>query len=186
MKSNLYYRVKLFLSLTITFSLIGCSKESTYNPFDTEYDISVRQVIRNGCDTISAGCHYYNLRQQTKPSYMYYQVHSDNFYDVVSKGFIYHIDTFTIAKFDNYYKSAHRDSILDMPFSIRNLDRELEKYNYSYLDKIEEINLGMSEKSVRIINRQIDDTLALRLNLAETNIRNKYVRNVEYFAVKPK
>ncbi len=170
---SLNLKFKIILISITSLILHSCQDAPTYNPFDQEFDVSIRQVINNGCDTISAGCRYYNLAEQSSPSWMYYQVHDDEFYEVVAKGFVYHMDTFTIMKFEDYYKSNMRNSILNLEIIQSDLNRQIEEYNYTYLDR--------QEDKVLILNRELHDTIKLRVNLAETNIRNKYVRNVEYF-----
>ena len=61
---NQTLKIKPFaiLILMTVVSFTSCEREPTYNPFDQEFDISIKQVIRNGCDTLSAGSGYFNLK----------------------------------------------------------------------------------------------------------------------------
>lgn len=180
-KNEMIFKNNIILLLLISMCFqFGCKKSPTYNPFDEEFDISVRQVIRDGCDTLSAGCNYYNLVEKNRPYIMYYQIHSSDFYDVVAKGFAYHIDTFRLGSRENFYNKREQisDSLFQLQFDIQRFNKIIEKYNYSYLEK--------ERRTVNIINREIQDTIALKFNIAETNDPRCFVRNLEYSVGKPR
>ncbi len=172
-------KISIPLSIFFLFIQIECKKDPTYNPFDQEFDISINQVIKNGCDTLSAGCGYYNLTEKSTTSRMYYQIYSDEFYEVVAKGYVYHIDTFRFNSREDFYnkKQTIKDSIIQLQFNISKLNQKIEKYNYSYLDR--------RMNSIRILNKINQDTVVLELNIAETDHPRYFVRNLEYFKGDP-
>lgn len=172
---NINVQMVLFLLASIAFS--SCKKNPTYNPFDKEFNISIKQVIKNKCDTIAAGCGYFNLRENSKPSYMYYQVYFEDFHEVVAKGYVYYIDTFEIHKFSDYYRSEKRDSILNLSINKNDINEQIYKYNYNYLSQ--------EENRVKIVGNEDEDTLIININLVETGYINQYVRTLEYFVGRP-
>lgn len=159
---------------------LGCKKAPTYNPFDQEFDISISHVVKNGCDTLSAGCGYYNLIEKSTSSRMYYQIYSDDFHEVVAKGYVYHIDTFRFKSREDFYneKQIIKDSIIQFQFNINNLNQKIEKYDYSYLDR--------KKNTIRILSKENQDTVVLKFNIAETDHPRYFVRNLEYFEGSPK
>lgn len=169
-------KTKMILSIIIAVYLTSCKKEPTYNPFDQVFDISIGQVVKNGCDTLSAGCGFFNLAEKSSPSYMYYQIHSENFQQVVAKGFTYHVDTFAKINIADSYSAKEHDSIMNVAINIDRLNSQIDKYSYNYLDH--------KEDSIRIVNAEIQDTINLRMKMSKTAIGNKYVRILEYFKTK--
>lgn len=169
----------LFLMLVILMFLqIACKDEPTYDPFDDVFDVSIRKLIKEGCDTLPAGCNYYNLIEKSVTSRMYYQVYGEDFSDVVAKGYVYHIDTFRIKNKKDFYRNDDlQDSLLQVPFDISLFNKAISKYKYSYLDREKEV--------LRILNNEIQDTVILRFNLAETYHPEYVVRNLEYFITNP-
>jgi len=168
--------ILIFLVQLIIIQL-GCKKDPTYNPFDKEFNISIKEVIQNGCDTIPAGCGYFNFTEKSSPAKMYYQVFYEDFFKVVAKGFVYHIDTFKLNNSVEYYEL--RDSLEKLPFKTSKLNKNLLKYNYSFLD--------LNQKTVRIVNQNIEDTISLKMRIATIDYnRNLFVRNLEYFVGSPK
>lgn len=169
-------KLSIFLFLLILLQT-GCKEDPSYNPFDELFDISISKVVSNGCDTLFGECGYINLIEKSKTAKMYYQTHFDDCYEVVAKGYVYHIDTFRLANFEDYFTNQElKDSIKQLPFDINILDLNINKYNYSYLDR--------DEEGARIVNRDIRDTVELRFNIAETDHLKLFVRNLEYFVGK--
>ena len=83
---------KSFIFFILIIS-IGCKPSPTYNAFDKEFDISINQVVNDGCDTIPVGCGYFNFRQKKGRLKNYYQVYLNDWNEVVAKGFDYSLDT---------------------------------------------------------------------------------------------
>jgi hypothetical protein len=86
----------------ILFLSLGCQKASpTFNPFDDVFDVAVNRIGK--CDTISAGCGYFNLTKDINGVNVYYQVFVEDFEQVVAKGLSIKIDTLcksTVAKLE--------------------------------------------------------------------------------------
>ena len=61
-------------------AFMGCKPSPNYNPFDDQFNVSVRDIMSDGCDTISAGCGYFNLQVPAGRFRPYYQIFSGDFY----------------------------------------------------------------------------------------------------------
>ena len=128
---------KLLLFLCISLLIFSCKKSPNYNPFDNQFNINVSALIKDKCDTINAGCGYWNLQENSGRLRTYYQIYVPNFNNVVAKGFTYYLDTIQIDTINtslNQYKSIIKN--LDN-LDIEKLNNELIKFNFSFLKKEE-------------------------------------------------
>lgn len=149
----------LFLLLT------SCENPPTYHPFEGESNISIKKLMDGQCDTISAGCGYYNIYKGKSGFTPYYQVYQ--FEKVVAKGFKYDIDTIGIRTSNQIIK----DSILHLPIDKSNMDSYLNKYGYR-------IHF-VSENSIHIINKS-DDIIKLPVRIDSLD-NTRVIRRVEYY-----
>jgi len=165
-----------FIILMLVFAC--CKEEPSYNPFDEQFNVSVSQVVKNECDTIPAGCGYINLKEKEGRGRTYYQVSYDFFDEVVAKGFIYDVDTFEVDYYQGYYLDRKLvDSLKQFFIPTEHLNKNLSKYEYSFLDR--------SDNIVRISNTRKQDTIELKVTISEANSKNQIVRTLEYYASKP-
>lgn len=164
-------RLKNLIHILFIIGLVSCKEEPKYNPFDDQFDVSVRGLINDNCDTISAGCGYYNLIVRGGRLQPYYQVSNEDFYQVVAKGFIYSIDTFTIPDFDSIDSdSLIIDSIVSLPLNTNLLNQEFSKFGYLIEYRIKE--------QICIVNNELRDTINLELVVH----RNQdMIRGIEFF-----
>ncbi len=134
-------RILIKISLTI-FLVISCKSSPTYNPFDDKFDISIKEVIEDGCDSIPV-CSYINLQQKTGRFRVFYQIPRGE-RDVVAKGFSYFLDTIKGVK--NYSISEKE---------IKSLNKELNKYSYKFLSQ--------NDDYIKIIKNDLKDTLKVEM-----------------------
>ncbi|QTD37699.1 hypothetical protein JL193_16820 [Polaribacter batillariae] len=124
--------MKKIIVILIFIALNSCKPSPTYNAFDNQFNISIREVVKDGCDTISAGCGWFNLRQKEGRLRNYYQIYIDDWNNVVAKGFDYFLDTLNIKGEKDY------DKIRSLKISnkqIAELNSELKKYRYKFLNQ---------------------------------------------------
>jgi hypothetical protein len=149
--------MKKSIIILILVTLHCCKPSPTYNAFDKEFNISVKEVVKGGCDTISAGCGWFNLRQKKGRMRNYYQIYSEDWNIVVAKGFDYFLDTLIIKGEKDY---DHIRSIRISNKNIIELNSELKKYGYKFHDQQE----GKYESNiVQIINETSKDTIELNI-----------------------
>lgn len=123
-----YLKMKSILINIIYILLIGCKPSPTYNAFDDKFDISIRDVINDGCDTVSVGCGYFNLQQERGSLRNYYQLFGFDS-EVVAKGFVYFLDTLKVKDKKSY--NILRSTDID-DRRINDLNSNLKKYDYKY------------------------------------------------------
>lgn len=111
---------------------------------------------------------------------MYYQIYSDDLFEVVAKGYVYHVDTFRFKSRKDYYnkRQVNEDSIFQLQFNISNLNQKIEKYSYAYFDR--------ARQSVRILDESKQDTVVLEFRMVETDDPRYFVRNLQYFEGSPR
>lgn len=156
--------------------LTSCKPSPTYNAFDNTFDVSVREVINNSCDTISVGCGYINLQQKEGRLRHYYQIFGFNS-GVVAKGFVYFLDTIE-TKGDKDFKKLRSRKISNK--NIISLNFELEKYGYKYNRQ----GKGDYSDFIEITNGKLKDTIKLNIRLDWINKNDSIIyRELEYFRV---
>lgn len=165
---------KIFLIVLIAITL-SCKEQPNYNPFDGQFNVSVNSIISNGCDTLSAECGYYNLIQKTSGMRTYYQIHTEDFSEVVGKGFVYTFDTTSIVYVDDLKILANLvDSVAHLPVDTGKFAIELKKYGYEITD--------LENEKIRIVNSFVNDTIDLTIRaFLVSNSRNRITRIVSYF-----
>ncbi len=157
--------------------MISCKPSPTYNAFDNQFDISIRKVIRNGCDTVSAGCGFFNLRQKEGRLRNYYQIYVDDWNKVEAKGFSYFLDTIKIPGLKNFNSLS---SFQISKKEIKDLNAELIKYNYTFLDHKKD-----NSYDLRIIEKDSKDTLNLQILWYWVNEKDSIIeRTVEFWRPK--
>jgi len=165
--------MKKILIIIFLFTACSLKEEPNYNPFDDQFNISVNSLIKDGCDTISAGCGYFNFRVSEGRVRPYYQVFDDDWHKVVAKGFDFRIDSFidnskNIKGFDYRY----RDSIWNLPLPIKEMNKELQPFSSSIIDHQMEF--------VLLINDLNQDTLNAYLGCEQNDESRFWVRTLNY------
>ncbi|MFK7903733.1 MAG: hypothetical protein AB8B69_01345 [Chitinophagales bacterium] len=173
------------LSLLFVFIILLTHYKTTpsYNPFDNQFDISIYKLIADDCDTVRSECSYWNFMQKKGRFKTYYQFYG-NGTKVVAKGGFYIIDTLITA--DNglcLYDEACKDSLLNLPIYIPDLNRELEEFGYELLERGDyEYWVGFVEKRVGIVNKKVQDTIQLEVDIFTLErSRTRVVRCLRYF-----
>lgn len=166
------------LKILLLLSMISCKEQANYNPFDEQFDVSVSKLIKDNCDTISAGCGYFNLIKREGKLKPYYQIFIEDFHQVVAKGFSYPIDTFRDVNFEAFYSDNSKiDSLLRLPLNEEAMNKEFRHYGYA-------IN-SRDKASIQIVNSQISDTINLELDFYPVFENQYFVRGIEYFKSPP-
>ena len=166
--------MKNIIIILIIVILNSCKENPNYNPFDDQLDVSVRKLIRDKCDTIPAECGYVNLVENKGKLKAYYQVHMEDFYNVVGKGFGYEIDTFRIKGFrDRYTDENIIDSLINLPIKNKELNEELVQFGYEILSK--------HSDTIQIVNSEILDTINLELICYPIKGNRYIVRGIGYY-----
>jgi hypothetical protein len=171
--------MKKSIIILIFITLNSCKPSPTYNAFDNQFNISMREVVKDGCDTISAGCGWFNLRQKEGRLRNYYQIYVDDWDNVVAKGFDYFLDTLNIKGEKDY------DKIRSLKISnkhITELNSELKKYGYKFLDQ----KLGeYGSNYVQIINEISKEKSKLEIQLNWKNDKDSIIyRELNYWKEK--
>tara|TARA_R110002124_G_scaffold232544_1_gene397593 strand:- start:45 stop:560 length:516 start_codon:yes stop_codon:yes gene_type:complete len=171
--------MKKSIIILIFITLNSCKPSPTYNAFDKEFNISIREVTKDGCDTISAGCGWFNLQQKKGRLRNYYQIYLDDWNNVVAKGFDYFLDTLIVKGEKDYNKIR---SIKISNKNITELNSELEKYGYKFQDQKE----GKYENNfVQIINEISKDTVELDIQLNWNDEKDSIIyRRLSYWKEK--
>lgn len=160
--------------ILILLIIIGCKPKPTYNAFDDVFDVSLQQIVKDGCDTISAGCGWFNLTQKQGRLRNYYQIYDEK---VDAKGFIYYLDTLNIKGIENYQK-VYSLKISDK--NIKEFDSELEKYYFKFLDQRQNYISEMDE--VRITNYPLTKIISLEMGFKWINEKDSIiVRTINYW-----
>jgi hypothetical protein len=168
--------MKKSIIILILITLNSCKPSPTYNAFDNEFNISIREVVKNGSDTITVGCGYFNYRQKKGRLRNYYQIYVDDWNNVVAKGFDYFLDTLNIKGEKNYEKIR---SLKISNSQINELDSELRKYGYRFHDQ-KEGEFGTN--FVRIINETSKEKIKLGTLIKWKNEKDSIIyRELGYF-----
>ena len=168
--------MKKVIFLIPVLILIGCKPSPSYNPFDSQFDISVNNLIKDGCDSIYAGGGYINLQVTYGNLRPYYQVHADKFNNVVAKGFTYYVDTNSLAGMNDIYNEYTLDSILSSFIDFEKFNLELRKFNYVFLEH--------NGEEVKIFKEEMSDTLILSLWIYHNGNDSIAIREISYWKEK--
>ena len=156
--------------------LNSCKPSPTYNAFDKEFDISIREVVKNGCDTITVGCGYFNYREKKGRLRNYYQVYVKDWNNVVAKGFDYFLDTLDIKGKKEFGKIR---SLKISNSQIIELNSELKKYGYKFY---EQKKGEFGNNFVLIINEVSKEKIKLETMLNWKNEKDSIIyRELNYF-----
>ena len=141
----------------ILLLLVSCEITPNYDPFDDRLNVSVDKIIANGCDTISAGCGYFNLTRTDGLLNPFYQIYQEDFEQVVAKGFDFIVDTVVVDEYEYDLRLFEWIPEYTMTF-----EEALEPYGYE-LQKT-------TDSSIVIINKEKLDTieLAKRISYLDT------------------
>lgn len=155
------------INLSIVLLLVSCKMKPSYDPFDDRFDVSVDKIIADGCDTISAGCGYFNLTRTDGILNPYYQVYQEQFDQVVAKGFNFIVDTVAVDEYEHDLRLFEW-----IPEKTKVFEQAMNTYGYELLNK--------TDSFIVIVNKQKVDTveLQMRINYME-NIRAQ--RIISYF-----
>lgn len=165
--------------LTVLIIAIGCKPSPTYNAFDEEFDISLREVQKNGCDTITVGCGFFNLREKKGKLRSYYQVYIEDWNNVVAKGFDYLLDTITIKEKKEFGKI---NNLKITKTQILKLNTELERYGFTFYNQKED---DSGNNSIQIVNKLSKNIIELQPLTEWVNQKDLVVcRQLSYFRSK--
>ena len=168
--------LKIGVLIVFLINIISCKPSPTYNAFDNEFDISLREVIKNGCDTITVGCGFFNLREKNGKLRNYYQIYVEDWNNVVAKGFDYILDTLYLKEEKEFGKTRN---LKISETQIVELNTELEKYGFKFYNQKED---EFGNNSVQIINESSKKTFELELLTEWINQNNLVVyRQLSYF-----
>ena len=166
--------MKKLIYLLIFISLTSCKEKPNYNPFDNQFNISIKSLTKDDCDTISAGCGYFNLTQKNEKLKTYYQVYLEDFNKVVAKGFSYALDTFQLNIPNGVVDNKPLvDSIMTLPIDREQSNEEFGRHGY----KIHSRN----GRSFLITNIEILDTIKLEMKHNLVLDSQHLIRYFDYF-----
>lgn len=141
------------VDLFILLLLVSCDITPNYDPFDDRFNVSVDKIIANGCDTISAGCGYFNLTRTDGLRNPYYQIYQENFDQVVAKGFDFIVDTVVVDEYEYDLRLFEWTPKYTMAF-----EEALEAYGYE-LQKT-------TDSSILIVKNEELDTIELAKHIS--------------------
>ena len=144
--------LRLF-DLFILLLLVSCDITPNYDPFDDQFNVSVDKIIANGCDTISAGCGYFNLTRTDGLLNPYYQIYQKNFDQVVAKGFDFIVDTVVVDEYEHDLRFFEWTPEYNLAF-----EEALEAYGYE-LQKT-------TDSSILIVKNEEFDTIELAKHIS--------------------
>lgn len=168
--------MKKSIILLFLITLNSCKPSPTYNAFDKEFDISLREVVKNGCDTITVGCGFFNLREKNGKLRNYYQIYVEDWDNVVAKGFDYILDTLYLKEEKEFGKISN---LKISETQIIELNTELKKYGFKFYNQKED---EYGNNSVEIINELSEKTFELEPLTEWINQKDLVVyRQLSYF-----
>lgn len=88
--------MRTVIHIILMILIAGCKPSPDYDPFNQQYDVSVGNLVMDGCDMISAGCGYFNLQAKEGRLRPYYQLFVEDADKVLAKSFTYYEDTLII------------------------------------------------------------------------------------------
>ena len=168
--------MRIIIYIALIFTIAGCKPSPDYDPFNEQYDVSVRDIVMDGCDTISAGCGYFNLQVKEGRLRPYYQIFIEDFDEVLAKGFNYYEDTVLVAEIENQFDDNLMETLLRKPIDSIRFNEELARYNYHFLGKVgRQIKIG-----------SVDDGSTLNLYLIFNTLGEDSVviRQIQYWKSK--
>ena len=160
------------LIFVVLLLFASCKEPPNYNPFDDQFNVSVNQLIKDGCRMEYGECGYINIVNYGRSLNPYYQVHIDDINQVEAKGFEYQIDSFKFScNLQMGLNDPHLDSLANLPIDIKRLNEELSSYAYRL-----DLQLGDSLKLVSIL-----DTIILETDVVLSNNGSYLIRKVDFF-----
>ena len=156
-------------SLILIIIFISCNEKPTYNPFDNKFNGSVRSLILDNCERVSAGCGYINITKREGKLKPFYQIFLDDFNNVLAKGFIYEIDTFKTTNFDDF----KIDSLEKLPINEEELNAELKRFKYKINSRF--------ENEILLVNDEGIDTVLIKINAFTINKKRHIKRKIEFY-----
>ncbi|MEM0994154.1 MAG: hypothetical protein AAGI49_14035 [Bacteroidota bacterium] len=173
-----YFNYIIIIVLTcFLFTIFKVRSKPTYNPFDDLFQIDLRQLNEDGCDTLSAECGYWNLAKIEEDFAVYYQIYQLGSKYVEAKGFVFWMDTFRMSIND------YRPNMLDsFPISSTKVDR-LEEIIHKFKFSVDTV----LRDQVRIVSQNKIDTVVLGAHtyLERYQPRPIYVRRLDVFRPAP-
>lgn len=164
--------MRYFFYLVSLTTLFCCESSPNYNPFDEQFDISLRTLKGDGIDTIGMECGFITMEQAIPGRLkVYYQTHYDfniNKDEVVAKGFNYYLDTL----YNIPYSKKRKDSLNKVLIDLSVLNQSLRTYGY-YAVEI--------DKKYRLINNRNNDTLVMSLFNKFDVKESKVIREFSFF-----
>jgi len=166
--------MKIAISIFSTLLVLSsCKPEPTYNPFDSVFNIDVNELVENNCDTISAGCGYFNLSKNFGEYSVFYQINIEAPSVVLAKGLTLHVDTITTSKRKNDYVQSIDDLFENQPIDTLRIDLFLKRFQlrrnsareqdeYSKHDLIYQNTSGNQFRFERIIELDSNELRAIR------------------------
>ena len=168
--------MRIAIYIALIFTIVGCKPSPDYNPFNEQYDVSVSDIVKNGCDTISAGCGYYNLQVKEGRLRPFYQIFLDDSDEVLAKGFTYYEDTVLVDGIETHYDDNLIEALLSKPLDSARFNSELSKYNYHYL--------GKAGRKIKIGSADGGSIIDLYLDLNTVEEDSIVIRQLEYWKSK--
>lgn len=166
----------ILIVIFTSFIIFACKEKPTYNPFDDQYNVSVNQLIKDNCDSISAGCGYFNLIQRSGRLKTYYQTFLEEPNKVVAKGFSYTIDSFQVQINHGriYTNKTYIDSIENLSINNELLNKELQVFGYKMYRR--------DHDTILITNDRKHDTIQLYIRATDNGIdQDKLYRVIHYY-----
>jgi len=177
-------KMKHLIAILIVAFIFSCKETPTYNPFDDQYSISINHLKKNNCDTVMAGCGYFNLIEREGKLRMYYQIYGDASNEVVAKGFEYYIDTIefrnwsTLRDTTGYPYESILDSIASLSFNENKIDNDFRKFGYRVFER--------KRDRIHLLNSQTNDTLKLKIKAFAIERTASAVRGFSDFRMPPR
>lgn len=169
--------MKTFAYLLIPFLLQSCKELPNYNPFDDQFNVSTSALVQDQCDTISAGCGFFNLIRKEGNLRTYYQIFNEDSKLIVAKGFSYSIDTFSIdTLYFNHNYDIIYDSLQALPIRVKEINSELIRYGYQIAN--------VNSESIQAVNSRTRDTVEINKHIFIE--KGTIKRSLHYFKSNPK
>lgn len=158
--------------------LCSCQPDPSYNPFDSSFDINVQSLIRDDCDTVSAGCGYFNLNKHFGNYSVYYQTYMEEPNTVVAKGMRIYLDTVAIRYDMEHEHDSTMKFVWYTPIDTSKIDDLLKNFE---LKRSNQVNETLEEGVIVYENR---NGVLFKLNqrgLRQSDKGSEIVRVFEIF-----
>lgn len=105
-----------FNFLILCFLFWGCLNTispPSYNPFDEEYKVSIKTLLKDGCELLYQPCGYKTFGKEIEGNIIYYQFSPGEENEACAKGICIHIDSISIGaipKESQISKNKHIDN----------------------------------------------------------------------------